>query len=1076
MKIGERERKGFLSGLDRISTFTILMVMVICMAAGIAVMPLLDVSPEPKPRQGKTLTVRYSWPGTSPKVVEQNVTSRIEGAVSSVKGVESVSSVSRFGSGSVEIQLKPGINVSAAKFELMSAIRQIQKKFPEEVSYPVISGGEVETGQEVEQKEVLLLTYQLNSFMKDEQLKEYVSRQLEPVLKGLDGVRRIDITGGREKYIEVSYDPVILRSHGITANDMAEAVKAFMGNADIIGEVTDNDIGGVPQRHALYLAVDKSGLPLERIPVKNVDGATIYMGDLARYEYKDKLPGSYYRLNGLSTIYLNVYVEPEASRIRLSHQLTEKIAEVEAGLREGVYMELTHNAAEKQETELRILVRRSLMSLLILLAFVWAIRRRWKYLFITTVTLAANILIAVLVYYLAGMRLHTFALAGITVSLGIIIDSSIVMVDHYVRHRDRNVFFAILAALLTTIGALVIIFFLPESLQKHLYDFAWIVIINLTVSLIVALLFVPALIERLKYKQKSDVSDPSDVSGKSKKLLAYTSYIRFAQRFRWLLITLLVLAFGIPFFALPDKLGEKDKEELEWYEALYNSTLGSDFFVSTCKPVMSEWLGGTMRIFAEHINGNRSHRPDDEAAKKLHIRGKMPVGGSMHELNDKMMQVERFLSGFPEIERFETKVGRWGGEIVVEFKKEHANHGFPYSLENKVIGQLIGIGGADWSTYGVSERGFSNSLNLAHRSSRIEVTGYNYERLYRYAEEMSEQLKQNPRVQDIIIETPGHENQEDEIYMVYDHRRIALDSISLSASHAALSEMLSEKKLGRYKDRFIDSDITLRSDRNQSFDLWHLKNSYVDVGDRSVRLSEYMAIERREAKNVIPRKNQEYVLRVAFNVLGSWTYTNKLITAVTDDFNARLPVGYKCSSPYYGWGEDESTQYWLLLLVVVIIYFICAVLFESLTAPMVIISLIPVSLTGTFLTFYFTGIPVGSGGFASMVLLAGIVVNAGIYQMYEYRSLRIKNPKADTTAVYVKAFANKAVPVFLTVLSTILGLIPFLFDRTTDSDFWFTFAVGSMGGLLFSLLAYIFVMPIIIKFSNKRIPDTSKTA
>lgn len=1071
--------KGFLAKLDKVSTFTILMVMIICMAAGVAVMPLLDMSPEPKPRQGKTLTVRYSWPGTSPKVVEQNVTSRIEGAVSSVKGVESVSSVSRFGGGSVEIQLKPGVNVSAAKFELMSAIRQIQKRFPGEVSYPVISGGEVETGLEAEQKEVLLLTYQLNSSMKDEQLKEYVSRQLEPVLKGLDGVRRIDITGGREKYIEVSYDPVILRSHGITATDMAEAVKAFMGKADIIGEVTDMDIDGVAQRHALYLAVDKSGLPLERIPVKNAGGSTIYMGDLAKYEYKDKLPGSYYRLNGLSTIYLNVYVEPEASRIRLSHQLTEKIAEVEAGLRKGVGMELTYNAAEKQETELSVLVRRSLMSLLILLAFVWAIRRRWKYLFITTVTLAANILIAVLVYYLAGMRLHTFALAGITVSLGIIIDSSIVMVDHYVRHRDRNVFFAILAALLTTIGALVIIFFLPESIRKDLYDFAWIVIINLTVSLIVALLFVPTLIERLRYRMVADGSDKSDWSDQSD-LSAYTSYIRFAQRFRWLLIVILVLAFGIPIFALPDKIGVKDtlygkqedKEELEWYESLYNSTLGSDFFVRKCKPIMSEWLGGTMRLFAEHLNGDRSRRPDEKEPKKLHIRGKMPVGGSMHELNDKMMQVERFLSGFPEIERFETNVGRWGGEIVVEFRKEHLNDGVPYSLENKVIGQLIGIGGADWSTYGVSERGFSNSLNLAYRSNRIEISGYNYERLYRYAEEMSGQLKQNPRVQDIIIETPGHENQEDEIYMVYDHRRIALDSLSLNAGHAALSELLSEKNLGRYKDRYIDADITLRSDRNRSFDLWHLENSYVDIGDRPVRLSEYMGIERREAKNVIPRKNQEYVLRVAFNVLGSWSYTNKLIGEVTDEFNAKLPVGYKCSSPQYGWGEDASTQYWLLLLVVVIIYFICAVLFESLTAPLVIISLIPVSLMGTFLTFYFTGIPVGSGGFASMVLLAGIVVNAGIYQMYEYRSLLRRHQAedgadTDRVAVYVEAFRIKAVPVFLTVLSTVLGLVPFLLDRDKDSDFWFSLAAGSMGGLLFSILAYIFVMPLFLRLRRK---------
>lgn len=1081
--------KGFLSRLDKVSNFTILMVMAICMAAGIAVLPLLDVEPDPKPRQGKTLTVRYTWRGASPKVVEQNVTSRIEGVVSSVKGVESVSSVSRFGSGSVEIKLKPGINVSAAKFEIMSAIRQIQKKFPEDVSYPVISGGEVVTGEQPDKKEVLLLTYQLNSMMNDEQLKEYVTRQLEPALKGLDGVRRIEITGGRGKYIEVSYDPMTLRSHGMSASDIAEAVKAFMGKADIIGEITDSDNDGVPQRHALYLAVDQFDLPLERIPVKNVGDAVIYMGDLAKYEYKDKLPGSYYRLNGLSTIYLNVYVDPDASKIRLSHRLLDEIATVEKGMKDGIYMELTYNAAEQQETELRTLVRRSLLSLLTLLAFVWAIRRRWKYLFITTVTLAANILIAVLVYYLAGIRLHTFALAGITVSLGIIIDSTIVMVDHYVRHRNRNVFFAILAALLTTIGALIIIFFLPERLQADLHDFAWIVIINLSVSLIVALLFVPSLIQKLNYNRMDVPSArfPSNGNPMANDVInqtcqrhvptgftsAYSKYILFVQRFRWMFIVLLILAFGIPFFALPDKLGEKDtpygknesEENPEWYESLYNSTLGSDFFLRNCKPIMSEWLGGAMRLFAEHLDGN-SRRPDSNEEKKLHIRGKMPVGGSIHELNDKMMRIERFLSGFPEIKRFETNVGRWGGEIVVEFHKEHLNDGFPYSLENKVIGQLINIGGADWSTYGVSERGFCNSLNLAYRSNRIEITGYNYERLYHFAEDMAAQLKTNPRVQDIIIETPGHENQEDEIYMVYDRRRIALDSLNLTASHAALSEILSENNLGHYKDRFIDSDITLRSDRTDSFDLWQLENSYMNIGDRDVRLSEYMDIERREAKNVIPRKNQEYVLRVAFNVLGSWSYTNKLMKDVTDEFNAKLPVGYRCDNPYYGWEKDEATQYWLLLLVVVIIYFICAVLFESFTAPLVIIALIPVSLIGTFLTFHFTGIPVGSGGFASMVLLAGIVVNAGIYQMYEYRSLRKSHPEENAICVYVVAFRNKGVPVFLTVLSTVLGVLPFLLDHESESDFWFTFAVGSIGGLLFSLIAYVFVMPALIKFKR----------
>ena len=331
---------------------------------------------------------------------------------------------------------------------------------------------------------------------------------------------------------------------------------------------------------------------------------------------------------------------------------------------------------------------------------------------------------------------------------------------------------------------------------------------------------------------------------------------------------------------------------------------------------------------------------------------------------------------------------------------------------------------------------------------------------------MSRQLQQDPSEQDIIIKTPGHENQEDELFMIYDKERIALDRFPIGSAHASLSEILAERELGRYRDKYIDSEIQLHSKRNDKFDLWQLENSYIDVNGSPTRLSNYMNISRRQAKNSIPRKNQEYVLRVAFNVLGSWNYSNKLIEKVTDDFNSKFPVGFRCLNTTYGWNKDEGTQYWLLLLVVVIIYFVCAILFESLTLPLVIISLIPISFIGTFLTFYFTGIPFGNGGFASMVLLAGIVVNAGIYQIYEYRGLLKKDSGEDKVNVYLKAFRNKVMLVFLTVLSTILGMIPFLFDKKDDGDFWFTFAVGSMGGLLFSILAYVFVMPIFLKLKK----------
>ena len=102
----------------------------------------------------------------------------------------------------------------------------------------------------------------------------------------------------------------------------------------------------------------------------------------------------------------------------------------------------------------------------------------------------------------------------------------------------------------------------------------------------------------------------------------------------------------------------------------------------------------------------------------------------MQELNEKVRSIEAVLSKYTEIKRFDASLSQWSGaNITVEFKPEYEKTSFPYLLENKVIGKLITIGGADWSTSGVSERGFSNSLNLQYRSNNIEIAGYDYDRL-----------------------------------------------------------------------------------------------------------------------------------------------------------------------------------------------------------------------------------------------------------------------------------------------------------------------------------------------------------
>lgn len=977
------------------SRFTLLLILAILMTIGAALLPLIDVAEQPRARQGRTLTVTYRWQGASAKVMEQNVTSRIEGLAGAVKGVKAVESESRFGSARIVIELKPQADISAVKFEIMSLLRQTYKSMPKGVTFPNLSGGDINGDGQGADKDMLLLTYRVNADMSNRQLSEYVRQNIETKLRKHNEISRIEVTGCSGKYIEIAYNSQILNSYGITASDIEDGIRSFMGK--------DN----------YYLGTQKFARPLEQMPIKMVDGKMVYLNDLATFEYKDKLPDSYFRVNGMNTIYLNIYVDRNADKIMMSRKLRECIEQLAPQLSKGVYLNVEHDNAEKAEKELGKLIWRTMLVLAILLAFVWIVSRSIKYLAINVIALAANMLIAAIFYKLLDIRLHIYSLAGITVSIGIVIDATIVMVDHYSYSHNRRAIIAVIAALLTTVGSLVVVVWLPDFLKDNLYDFAMIVAVNLSVALIVAFLFVPAIVDWLGYSSRRKDNKTGGLRRAMMWTNVYSAYMRHTSRHKWIYIVVLLLLTGFPLYYYADKV-----------------------------------IGGN----------NVTDRRNDE--KVLHVRAQMPVGGSVHELNDKVMMLEKFLSTFSEIKRFETKVASWGATVDIEFKDEYRHTSFPFVLENKVISRIITIGGADWSTYGVSDRGFSNSLNLQYRANRIEIVGYNYERLYRIAEDICRKMKGNNRVVDLAIVTPEHENQEDEFFADYDRQRIALYNFDIKAAHSALREKTGERVIEGYRDQYISADIHIKPAGKDDFDLWHVNNATLRVGDRDLCIADFMNIERCEANNCIPRRNQEYLLHVAFNVLGSYTYTDRYIKSVINEFNSKVPVGFHCKNASFGYNEDDGTQYWYLLLVVVIIYFICAVLFESLILPLAIIMLVPLSFVGAFAAWSAAGTELADGTYAALVMLCGLTVNAGIYIVAEYQNLLRRNSHRSSIHVYSQAYNHKIKAVFLTVVSTVLGLIPFFFDE--EDAFWYPFALGASCGLVLSVLALVFIMPVYV--------------
>ncbi len=992
--------------MKKIPPFTVLLLMAVLAVAGIAGMPLLNVQYAPAPSD-RSITVSYSWSDASERIMEAEVTSRLEGVLTGIRNCSSVSSVSDRGSGSVTLKFQKGTDMAAARFEVASRIRNVYASLPDGVSYPSISLGTRGTGSRT------ALTYVFKSSLPSLEIERYVTGHVTVPLSSVDGVDRVSFWGATPFELEIIFDTDAAESCGITADMVSSAFRSWF-SVDMLG-MADFGAGTMSVKLACRTSDD-----IGDIPVGNMDGRIVHLRDIASWRHKESVPSSYFRMNGLNTVMLSVETAPETNFLTTVSAVKRKMAELRQSFPKEITASVSYDSTEYISSELDKIYFRTLLCLLILLVFVYLTNRSLKYLFVISTTLAVNIFVAVLFYNIFALPVHIYTLAGITVSLGIIIDSSIMMADHYSYYRNRAVFSGLLGATATTIGALCIILLLPEKDKANLEDFSKVIMINLSVSLLTAWFFVPSLLDRFPVRRNDwlrPVRSRRRIIGWNR---FYEAYIMRGLRFRWAYLLALAAVFGVTFWMFWKVLDRSD----------YYREPGRDI---------------------------------------LYVQAGMPEGCSVAQLNDVVRSMENYLSLFDEIETFITRIYSYDdATIEISFKPEYENTYFPAELKSKVTGMASNFGGATWRVWGVNDSYFNNDVVSEYKSNRITLKGYSYDELQVYADTLMNILRQNRRVSAPEMMTGTWNVARNEFDLEYDFAMMTAIGVDPYDYYSRLRSILYTTDLGYVPASDGMVRAVMKSSMTDSFDLWHVLNAQVEVDSVKVKLSEMGSVEKRRTGFPIRRYNQSYEITVGFDFIGSYELSKKYIDNTVRYFNEELlPVGYKASSPSYGgWGEKERWKYaWLLLLVAAVIYVMCSMTFESLKYPLAVILLIPVSFIGVFLVFGLSDFTFDQGGFAALVMLSGIVVNAGIYLV---NAMKNDCSGRDDVRKFVKAFNHKIKPIMLTVISTVLGLIPFLFDGP-DEVFWFDFAVGTMGGMAFSIVALLVYFPIFcIRFRRER--------
>jgi multidrug efflux pump subunit AcrB len=615
-------------------------------------------------------------------------------------------------------------------------------------------------------------------------------------------------------------------------------------------------------------------------------------------------------------------------------------------------------------------------------------------------------------------------------------------------------------------AALVMVFFMDEKIRLNLQDFAFVIIINLAVSLSIVLFLVPALMEKLGVSKKNRKRHRRKKRWNIRFNRFYKTFIQWTYRFRGWIIAAGILAFGLPVFMLPDDIQPAKNKELSKPAIWYNQTLGSEYYKAYVKPIADVVLGGSLRLFVQKVYDGSYWENEEETS--LMVTLSMPNGSTLSQTNELMGQMENFLRSFREIKLFQTKVDSRSANIDIRFEKEYQRSAFPYTLKADLISKAVELGGGSWGVFGFGD-GFSNDIKEGAGSYRIKMFGYNYDNLYALAEQVKDSLLQHRRIKEVSIDADfsWYKSDYQEFIFKLNKDKLIREKIQPQELYGDLSPLYGKDiHAGSWISGNGSEAIRLYSRQAKENDIWKLNYFPGQMNHQPYRLSGLAGIEKFQSPQSIDRENQQYRLCLQYEYIGSYEQGQRVLDVTVEQFKELLPMGYSIDSEDRS-GKDlkeNHKQYALLFIIMVIIYFTTSILFNSLKQPFAILLIIPISFIGLFLTFYGFKLNFDQGGFAAFVLLCGITVNAGIYVMNQYNNV-LKAQSMPPLKAYIRAWNLRIIPISLTVLSTILGFTPFLIGE--QEGFWFPLAAGTIGGLVLSLVGLFVFLPLFMGVGRK---------
>lgn len=985
------------------------MLMIATMIFGVIGLSRLGISQFPDV-DFPTVTVQITWEGAAPEIMESEVVDIVEDAVMSVEGIEEITSTSAHGRATVTIDFEIDRDIDAALQDVQAKIAQVQRRLPNDIDPPVISKSNPEDQP--------IMWVGLSGYRPPRELSDLVRYKLRDQLRtSHPGVAEIMMGGFLERNVRVWLDARKLEAYRLTVDDVVAAIRREHL------EVPAGRIEG--DQRELSIRFEGEALSLEQfgaIVVMEREGAQIRIKDVAVVEDGLEDVRRIARSNGVPAQGMGIKKMRGANAVAVAKAVRAKVEELKKTLPPDLDLFVSFDVTQFIEESVNEVGFALGFSVILTTLVCWLFLGSFSSTINVVLAIPTSLLGTFAVMYFCGFTMNMITLLALSLSVGIVVDDSIMVLENIYRHAEggrsrrdaaifgaREITFAALAATMAIIAIFLPVAFMSGLIGKFFFQFGIVLSVAVMFSYLEAVTLTPA-----RCSQMLTVADRKGVIGRSMDGLFQGMSKIYARL--------------LPFC-------------LKWRYGVAAAALGI-FLVSL---LLIQLLGKELA-------------PVQDQSRFL-VRLQAPVGTSITLMNEITRQCEAVVAAHREVKRYFCSVGGFGGGDVDTATMFVTL--VPPGERAMTTEQFIGVVRKELNVVpGVraNVQDLSRQDPSGRRNYPIEVTlkGPEWETLAKTSQNVMARMKESPLFVDV---DSNYRVGMPEVRIVPDPQRTASARVSMESIGETIGALMGGVRVAKFENQGRRYDVRLRLLREQRLRPEDIAPLLVRTRDGELtRLTDLVSVREHSVLQSITRRQRERAITVTANVAMGASQADALEKALAIA-QASATEGYQAelTGASQTFAESFGSLLFAMILGIVIAYMILASQFNSFIHPVTILVALPFSLSGALFALWAGNYTLNIFSMLGLLLLMGIVKKNSII-LVDYTNQRREDGMGYREAL-LTACPIRLRPIVMTTISTIVAAIPPALALGPGGEMRTPMALTIIGGMLLSTLLTLLVVP-----------------